>query len=110
MRGDRPGDSSEDLVFRRGKLRKRDDPAVDMFRDAMANVGDTAQVKRILLELGRLYNPVTNGPVLDLASRRRVVEFLEAGLEEEARRLLEACLDLYTGSGQPGTRGVPGQS
>jgi len=88
--------ASEDLVFRRGKLRKRDDPAVDLFRDALASLADIPHVKRILLELGRLYNPVTNGPILDLASRRRVVELLEAGAPEDAQELLEQCVKDYT--------------
>jgi len=93
---ERPAGASEDLVFRRGKLRKRDDPAVDLFRDALASLADIPHVKRILLELGRLYNPVTNGPILDLASRRRVVELLEAGAPEDAQELLEQCVKDYT--------------
>jgi len=74
----------------------RDDPAVDLFRDALASLADIPHVKRILLELGRLYNPVTNGPILDLASRRRVVELLEAGAPEDAQELLEQCVKDYT--------------
>jgi len=93
---ERPAGASEDLVFRRGKLRKRDDPAVDLFREALESLADIPHVKRILLELGRLYNPVTNGPILDLASRRRVVELLEAGAFEDAQELLEQCVKDYT--------------
>lgn len=95
MGNDPPADS-EELVFRRGKLRKRDDPAVDLLREALANVQDTARVKRILLELGRLYNPVTNGPIVELATGRRVIELLEAGREEDARQILDEQLRLYT--------------
>jgi hypothetical protein len=88
-------DVPEDLVFRRGKLRKRDDPAIDIFREALAHTRDTSRVKRLLFELGRFYNPVTNGPILDLATRRRIVELLEAGAEEEARRLLHESSAAY---------------
>ena len=95
MPDESPADSSEDLVFRRGKLRKRDDSAIDLFREALANLADTARVKRILLELGRLYNPVTNGPILDLATRRRAVELLEAGRADEARQVLDEALRRY---------------
>jgi hypothetical protein len=75
-----------------------------MFREALANLGDAGSVKRILLELGRLYNPVTNGPILDPAARRRVVELLEAGQVDAARGVLEEQLSLYTRANQPGPR------
>jgi hypothetical protein len=92
---DPPADPGEDVVFRRGKLRKRDDPAVDLFREAQANLGDLPRVRRILFELGRLYDPVTNGPILDLPSRRRVIELLEADAQENARAFLEQCVTAY---------------
>lgn len=100
MGNDLPADA-EDLVFRRGKLRKRDDPAVEMLREALANLQDAGRVKRILLELGRLYNPVTNGPIVGLATGHRVVEFLEAGQTEEARGILEEQLSRYTKVDRP---------
>lgn len=93
--GDHSAEPAEDLVFRRGKLRKRDDPAIDLFREAQASLADIARVKRILFELGRLYNPVTNGPILDLARRRQLVELLESGAFEDARQLLEQCVKDY---------------
>jgi hypothetical protein len=108
---DRPINAAEDLVFRRGKLRKRDDPAIDIFREALAHIRDISRVKRLLLELGRLYNPVTNGPILQLPARRRIVELLEAGAEEEARGFLHEYSAAYarrpegqpqTGSEEPG--------
>jgi hypothetical protein len=88
---------AEDLVFRRGKLRRRDDEAITLFRQAAASAADPSRVKRILLELGRFYNPVTNRPVVDLATGRRIVELLEAGRQEEGRQALEAELEAYTG-------------
>ncbi len=85
----------EDLVFRRGKLRKRDDPALDLFQEALASLADPPRVKRILFELTRLYDPVTNGPILAPATQRRVLECLEAGREAEARQLLDDSLTRY---------------
>ncbi len=94
-------DPGEDLVFRRGKLRKRDDPAIDLLREALAHLEDLARVKRIVLELGRLYDPVSNGPILSPASGRQVVERIEAGRVEEARRILEEALRTYTRRPEP---------
>jgi DNA-binding GntR family transcriptional regulator len=87
-----PGDR---LVFRRGKLREREDDEVRMLKEALANVDDIPRVKRILLELGRFYNPVTNRPFLDLDTRRRVVTLLEAGDPDGARAVLETHLSEY---------------
>ena len=100
MVDDRPDPASDDLVFRRGKLRKRDDEAIDLFREALAYLGDVPRVKRILLELGRFYNPVSNGPTVDPAARRQVVELLEAGRPEEAGRVLDDCLRRYVAAGK----------
>ena len=95
MPDDRPEPPAEDLVFRRGKLRRRDDEAITLFQEALASLADTGRVKRILFELGRLYNPVTNGPIVDLPTRRRIVELLEARRQEEARQALETELQNY---------------
>jgi hypothetical protein len=88
-------DPGEDLVFRRGKLRKRDDPAIDLFREALAHLEDVGRVKGIVVELSRLYDPVSNGPILSPGSGRQVVEWLEHGRVEEARQLLEESLGTY---------------
>jgi hypothetical protein len=96
MADEHPLDPGEDLVFRRGKLRKRDDPAIDLFREALDHLEDAGRVKGIVIELGRLYDPVSNGAILSPATGRRVVEGLEAGRVEEARQLLEEALRTYT--------------
>ena len=85
----------EGLVFRRGKLRKREDDEVRMMREALANLDDTPRVKRILLELGRFYNPVTDRPVVGLDTRRAVIANLEAADLAGARDVLEAHLAEY---------------
>ena len=86
------GDTNGQLVFRRGKLRKREDDEVRMMREALASLDDLPRVKRILLELGRFYNPVTNRPVVEVDTRRAVVTSLEQGDVAVARATLEARL------------------
>jgi hypothetical protein len=81
---------------RRLRFRRREDYAVELFREAQAHLDDPARVDRILLVLGRFYNPYLNAPIVDLATRRRVVEALERGRVEEARALLEERLTLYS--------------
>ena len=89
-------DSGKYEGFRRAlRSRRRDDHGLDLFREAEANLADVRQVDRILLELGRCYNPLTNGPIVSLATRREIVELLEAGETEEAARLLDEQLRLY---------------
>lgn len=98
MAEDEPEESQEDRRNRRGlKFRKRDDHAIELFREAQAHLDEPARVDRVLLELGRFYNPLLNGPIVDLATRRRIVELLQASRGEEARRLLDERLSLYAG-------------
>src|SRR5215475_439842 len=81
---------------RRGlRFRKRDDYAVELFKEARAHLDDIARVDRILLELGKFYNPLVHGPIVDLGTRRRIVEHLQASRTEDARRLLDERLALY---------------
>jgi len=93
---------SDEGRHRRGlKFRRRDDYAVELFREALANLEDVRRVDRILLELGRFYNPYINAPIVDLATRRRVLELLERSQTDEARHILDERLTLY--SQAPGT-------
>ena len=83
-------------ALRRGlRSRRRDDHALDLFLRIEANFSDVRSVDRMLLELGRCYNPLTDGPIVSLATRRAIVEFLDAGRPDEARRLLHECLTRY---------------
>src|SRR5216684_1110358 len=83
-------------ALRRGlRSRRRDDPALDLFRRIEASLSDVGFVDRSLLELGRYYNPLTNGPVVSLATRREIVESLRAGRLGDAKRLLDECLMRY---------------
>lgn len=96
MADEEPEQGPEERRHRRGlKFRKREDYAVELFREAQAHLDDVARVDRILLELGRFYNPFVNGPIVDLATRRRIVDLLQTSRGEEARRLLDERLSLY---------------
>lgn len=93
---DPPSAEPAEERHRRGlKFRRRDDYAVELFRDAQTHLSDIPRVNRALLELSRFYNPVVNGPIVDLATRRRVNELLEAARQDEARQILDERLALY---------------
>ena len=77
------------------KVRKREDYGVSLFRNALDRFADRAPLRHALLELTRVYNPLTNGPILDPAVRRRMLELAETGQDAEARRLLEDALATY---------------
>jgi hypothetical protein len=97
-----PLDPDDEGRFRRGlKFRKRDDHAVELFHEALGKLGDLPRVNRILLELGRFYNPYTNEPIVDLATRKRIVGLLEAADLRTAREVLTERLDRYA-SADPG--------
>ena len=93
--GAHDGNAGGQLVFRRGKLRQREDDEVRMMREALASLDDLPHVKRLLLELGRFYNPVTDRPVLSVDVRRAVVTNLEQRNPAGARAALEMALAEY---------------
>jgi hypothetical protein len=96
-----PVESAAERAFKRrfgGKEKgrnKRDDYALDLFREALAYLEDTARVNAILRELGKLYNPVTNAPIVSLDARRRIVGLLESADAAGARMALDECRRLY---------------
>jgi len=93
----------EERQHRRGlKFRKREDYAIELFRQAQASLDDVALVDRLLLQLGRFYNPYVNAPIVDLETRKRIVAMLERGDVEGARRLLDERLALYARIEDPG--------
>ena len=49
----------------------------------------------ILRELSKLYNPVIDAPIVDLATRQRIMTLLQGGSREEAVRLLDERRRLY---------------
>lgn len=93
--GPRSAEAAEERNRQGLRFRRRDDYAVELFRDAQAHLSDIPRVDRALLELSRFYNPLLNGPIVDLATRRRVIELLEAARQDEARQVLDERLALY---------------
>ena len=96
-----PLESAAEKAFKRrfgGKDKgrdKREDYALDLFREAAAYLDDHTRVNAILRELGKLYNPVTDAPIVDLESRQRIMSFLGAGSRAEAASLLDERRRLY---------------
>ena len=91
-------DSPEARAYRRGfrQKDKRDDYALDLFEEARAKLGtDAARVEQILRELSRLYNPLADGPIVDLPTRARIMALLEAGRMADAAALLEERYQRY---------------
>jgi hypothetical protein len=74
---------------------KRQDSGLVLFEAARTSLDDLGRCKPILFELTRLYNPIVNGPLVDRATYIRILEAVEAGRIDEARRLLEERLALY---------------
>jgi hypothetical protein len=95
---DRLPDTPEARAYRRGFKQKsrRDDYALDLFEEARAKLtSDLPRVDHLLRELTRLYNPLADGPIIDLATRARIMELLAAGRAEDAATLLDARYQLY---------------
>jgi len=91
MADELPGATPEERAYRRGfrQRNRQDDYALDLFREARAHLGDPERVDRILFELGRYYNPLADGPIVDVATRGRIVTLLRQSQREEAERLLD---------------------
>jgi|RhiMetdeSRZDD1v2_1073273.scaffolds.fasta_scaffold154087_2 FdhD protein len=91
-------DSPETRAYRRGfrQKSKRDDYALDLFQEARASLrDDTGRVDRVLRELSRLYNPLADGPIVDLATRARIMGLLGQGRPAEAQALLDERYRMY---------------
>ena len=75
--------------------RKREDHALVLIRDLLGSLDDLARVRGLLRELGRYYDPVLGGAIVEVRHQRAIVEALEAGRAEEARRLIQRRYELY---------------
>ena len=92
----RPDDAGDEL--RRGKgfrARKREDHALVLIRDLLESLDDLARARGLLRELGRYYDPVLGGAILEVSHQRAVVEALESGRAEVARALIQQRYELY---------------
>jgi hypothetical protein len=97
---DPTGDEGRDR--KHWRKHKRQDTGLLLFERALASLEDLALVKPLLFELSRLYNPIINGPLVDRATYARILNALEQGQVDEARRLLDERLALYA-PGEGGT-------
>lgn len=66
-----------------------------LFERARAELPDPQAVNRTLLELSKLYDPVSGGILLEHATRRRIVDLLRDGRLQEAREILEQQFEEY---------------
>jgi hypothetical protein len=74
------------------RARKREDHALVLIRDLLASLGDLPRVRGLMRELGRYYDPVLGGAILEVRHQRAIVDALDA---EEARALVQERYDLY---------------
>jgi hypothetical protein len=74
---------------------KRQDTGIELFRRALAELDALDRLKPILFELSRLYNPLIDGPLVDRDTYSKILSAVEAGLVDEAQRLLDGRLALY---------------
>lgn len=81
-----------DKGFRR---RKREDHVLSVIHEIEENLSDIPRVRRLLLELGRYYDPVLGGGIVDPPLQKAIVAALESGGLEEARALIKARYDAY---------------
>ena len=93
---DRPDDPGAEPRREKGfRARKREDHALVLIRDLLESLDDVARVRGILRELGRYYDPILGGAILEVSHQRAIVEALEAGRGEEARALVQQRYELY---------------
>jgi hypothetical protein len=87
-----PGEPARDRGF---KARKREDHALQLIERLKESLDDLVEVRKILRELGRYYDPVLGGAIMEVANQRAIVEALEAGRRAEALDLIEHRYQLY---------------
>ena len=77
------------------KARKREDHALVLIRDLLASLDDLPRARRLMRELGRYYDPVLGGAIVEVDHQRQIVEALEGGRPEDAQALIQARYELY---------------
>ena len=87
-----PGEPVRDRGF---KARKREDHALQLIERLKESLDDVAEVRRILRELGRYYDPVLGGAIMEVAHQRAIVEAILAGRRAEATALVDQRYELY---------------
>jgi hypothetical protein len=93
---ERPDEGEAGPARDRGfKARKREDHALVLIRELRSGLDDLPRVREILRELGRYYDPVLGGAIIEVRHQRQIVEALEAGRRQEALAVIEGRYDLY---------------
>jgi len=77
------------------KARKREDHALQLIERLKESLDDLTEARSILRELGRYYDPVLGGAIMEVAHQRAIVEALETGRRAEALALIEYRYELY---------------
>jgi hypothetical protein len=77
------------------KARKREDHALVLIQDLLANLGDSSRARRLLLELGRYYDPILGGAIVEVRHQREIMEAVEAGRLADAEALVQTRYALY---------------
>lgn len=77
------------------RTRKREDHALLLIEELLSSLSDVSRMKRILLELGRFYDPVLGGAIMGIGEQREIVHAIERGRPDEARALIQRRYDLY---------------
>jgi hypothetical protein len=77
------------------RARKREDHALVLIRELLSSLDDLPRVRTLLRELGRYYDPVLGGAIVEVPHQRQIVEALEAGRRAEAERVIEARYSAY---------------
>jgi hypothetical protein len=66
-----------------------------LIEELRESLGDLARVRRILLELGRFYDPVLGGAIMEITHQREIVAALEGGRPADAEAMIDARYNLY---------------
>ena len=66
-----------------------------LFEEIRSHWDDFPRVNRLLIELSRIYDPLLSSRVVEPSVHRGIMELLESGKTEEARRLLEECIERH---------------
>jgi hypothetical protein len=97
--GETPPPAEESEERARGgkgfKARKREDHALVVIRELLTSLGNPSQARRLLLELGRYYDPILGGAIMEVGHKRAIMEAIEAGRTGEAEALIQARYALY---------------
>ena len=89
---DAAGEPLRDKGF---KARKREDHALVLIEELKGSLNDVVKARRILRELGRYYDPVLGGAIMEIVHQRTIAEALEAGRVDDALATIQERYRLY---------------